>query len=436
MDGFSGGSRLTAGDGTQSSLESLWRGAQTVGHPVGLRKDLKMDVLARGKVVRLQAGRMVRMRTRLGHEVVGNPGARLRGFGGPLALGELTAGDRVAAARYVPASGGNDAEMSKSEVEFLAFALSDGALTMRRAFVFYNEDPETVEAFRESAEGMGGLRVRKVEGRQAYGVSRSEQAAARGDRNGAIALLDALGVYGVPSKERRLPAEVFRLAEATLALFIGRLWSGDGSCYIGAASGGGNALSFWSRSIGLCQDVQRLLLRFRIIARLGHHGAGGESMWSVDVWEAEKIRLFVDSFGEHLIGPMSQRCEQLVATLSNYSRPKYDVVPAEVVDMVESARLNAGVSKMYVEKASGIALRKRGNFSRRRILEAAAALGSQELYEVGSSDVVWDKVEEVQRIAPAESFVVVDATQGSPTRRERKEAHVRGGLLINNLVGA
>jgi intein/homing endonuclease len=83
-------------------------------------------------------------------------------------------------------------------------------------------------------------------------------------------LLDRLGLYGNDSYEKRVPSEFFGLPEELLTMFLGALWSTDGSCSArdyereGRAPQANNSIQYHSVSHGLCLDVQSLLLRLGV----------------------------------------------------------------------------------------------------------------------------------------------------------------------------
>ena len=62
---------------------------------------------------------------------------------------------------------------------------------------------------------------------------------ARGRRNPIAQWLDGLGLFGLRSHEKFVPAEVFALPKRQVALFLGHLWATDGSVTVDRSGRGG-----------------------------------------------------------------------------------------------------------------------------------------------------------------------------------------------------
>jgi len=84
-------------------------------------------------------------------------------------------------------------------------------------------------------------------------------------------LLDSLGLWGLGAGDKRVPNELFGLPENQVALLVGALWSTDGSCCTGDYEMGDRAtpcrrndITYASKSLTLCSDIQSLLLRLGI----------------------------------------------------------------------------------------------------------------------------------------------------------------------------
>ena len=83
----------------------------------------------------------------------------------------------------------------------------------------------------------------------------------RPHRCGASDWAERLGILGRRRPPKRFPSDVFRLRDADLELFLGRLWAGDG--FIANRT---LTVPFYATSShGLAADVQTLLLRLGIV---------------------------------------------------------------------------------------------------------------------------------------------------------------------------
>ena len=88
-----------------------------------------------------------------------------------------------------------------------------------------------------------------------------------GRRNPIAAWLDGLGLFGLRSYEKFVPAAVFRAPNDQVALFLRHLWATDGSVSWDAKDGQGRVY-YASTSRRLVDDVAMLLLRVGVFARI------------------------------------------------------------------------------------------------------------------------------------------------------------------------
>ncbi len=123
---------------------------------------------------------------------------------------------------------------------------------------------------------------------------------ARRNRPNPLTLwLRELGVYGNGAHRKHVPATVFRLRPDLLALFLNRLFATDGWASIYAS--GQSQIGYASVSETLVRQVQHLLLRFGIIARLRQrrvrYRESRRPSWQLEITHAESILAFVDRIG-------------------------------------------------------------------------------------------------------------------------------------------
>lgn len=390
---------LTLSDGRRRGVAGFAGG---VVEAVCVGENLK--AFARGRFAVEPAGvaECSRVRTRLGHELVGSDGLAVLGFGGPRKIGGLVAGDRVAVARRMPAFGERDL-LSGAKVEFLAFMTAGGSLSEGGPPVYQAEDPEVADAFGRAAAGVGEVKVEKREGVARYAVT-----AIRGDvrwpgPNDAALFLKVHGLWGKRLSDRRVPEAIFSLRRPSLALYLGRLWSVMGA--VGAQRGPGGALSvragFYTSSRGLCDDVQHLLSRFGVVSRAKLLPSSG--LWLAAVSEAENVRTLWRYIGEYAIGEKRRRLCDAAGALPAMGKGRLDVIPADAWAMVERARRREGKTRGFVKAAGGVAY-GRSNITRSRLALIADALGDDELRALAGADVVWDEVSGVTDAGPRETF--------------------------------
>jgi DNA replication protein DnaC/intein/homing endonuclease len=219
-------------------------------------------------------------------------------------LASITPGQVVAASDALPAFGSDEMRLPEDEVKLLAYMIGDGGLS--QPTVRFSQKPGVqVEEMRAIVERFGArliphhgvdYRVAGAETRITPSCSRSGVTTHRFNR--VAELLKRHGLAGKHSREKRVPEAIFKLPRDQLATFLSRLYATDGWAFcqeprlrrLGALE-----IGFWSASEGLVRDVQQLLLKFGISARVRKRTT--VNAWCVDIKDARQVIAFADEVG-------------------------------------------------------------------------------------------------------------------------------------------
>lgn len=235
-------------------------------------------------------------------------------------------------------------------------------------------------------------------------------AARKNVKNPLTAWLERHGLWGRLAREKFVPEPVFRLPKPLLGTFLNRLFATDGWATV--LAGGQTQLGFASASERLARQVQHLLLRFGVIARLRRKAVRyrGErrAYWQLDITDGESIRAFAAEIGmfgkEDALG-------RVVAALAR-KRPKAcrDVIPPMVWGRLAAAKGTgpwSGVAaRAGLPGGTNLHVGTRG-LSRRRLARLAGAVGDEGLMRLAESDVYWDQIVSIE---PAGVKQVYDLT--------------------------
>ncbi len=394
----SGETLLTLSDGRRRRAAELAGGTHAL---AGVDEDLRAAVGDRFSVEATGRSPVLRLRTRLGHELVAGPGTGLIGFGGARALEELDEGDRIGVARRVPVFGEQD-ELPPADVEFLAFMTAVGSAAGDRPPVYQTKDPEAGEAFARAASRFGVVRaVQKPDGvRYAVTATGGETAP-----NEATRLLKRHGLRDTTIAERRVPGAIYTLTRPSLALYLGRLWSLMGSALVQRGPRGAPSVRavFFTASEALSRDVQHLLLRFGVLSRPKF--LPSDNAWAVAVSEAENVRALAEAVSGHAFGPRLRDLRAAVAVLPEVGKGRLDVIPVEAWEAVDRALRGAGKGRKFVKGLANVTF-GRSNITRPRLALIADALNDEHLKAIAESEVVWDTVEELSPAGDGETFLL------------------------------
>ena len=255
---------------------------------------------------------VVEVRTALGRILRCTPSHPLLTPDGWQPVGGLRPGTRIAAPRALPVFG--QESLPEAAILLIAYILSDGsaqsAISVTSTLPSVAHDLEAIAAAfgmhlrRYQKRGTPAVQYRFTNGRVQRALARQQvnygllHAWRRAECVSTVAQLQALAdAVNVPlgdlapeareraemktpiarfleqeglrfrsAADKRVPACIFRLPREQLALFLRTLFSCDGSVYVNGQ--GQPGLSYATKSRQLAEDVQHLLLRFGIVAKL------------------------------------------------------------------------------------------------------------------------------------------------------------------------
>ncbi len=215
--------------------------------------------------------------------------------------------------------------------------------------------------------------------------------------NGLTRWLAELGLMGQGAHGKHVPAPVFRLPREQLALFLNRLFATDGWATV--LKSGQAQVGYASVSERLARQVQHLLLRFGIVAKLRQrwvrYREGRRCSWQLDITAIGSLQTFVEEIGIH--GKQEAVAAVAETARTGSRRGNVDHVPAEAWQLVERAKGDmswAELARRTGHNPLNSHVGKRG-IPRDRLARIAMVLGDAQLAALASSDVVWDRVESI-----------------------------------------
>jgi replicative DNA helicase len=346
-----------------------------------------------------------RVTTRLGRVVettLSHPFLTLDGW---QQLSRLKVGDKVAVPRVLDVFGRG--EMRECEVKLLAYLLGDGCLTGASP-VFTVGKTALRKDFEDAVAEFGGVETRQANSKDrtfALRIRRVKESSGR--TNPVTSWLKDLGVYGCDSHAKFVPAPIFRLRRALLALFLNRLFATDGwACLLRS---GQPQLGYASVSRTLARQIQHLLLRFGVIASLKERSVkyrgGRRTAWQLDITDLRSIQTFIEEIGIH---GKEEALEAVSGALVNRRhQTNRDLIPVGVWNQL-AAQKGANSWGSLARQAglkghTNIHVGRRA-LSRTRLLALATALDSEGLRRLATSDVYWDEVVSIEAVGSKQVY--------------------------------
>jgi replicative DNA helicase len=316
-------------------------------------------------------------------------------------LSDLAAKSRVAIPREVPAPL-HPHEMPEAEVVMLAHLLGDGSFVKNQQIRYASTDEANLAAVTDAALHFGITAIRDdyPEARCTTLRLTSPHHPARGKRNPVAVWLDSMDLFGMRSHEKFIPLPIFSLSQDQLALFLRHLWATDGSVTV--AKSGAIRVYYGTTGERLARDLQILLLRFGIIARLRPVGnVYGHPQWTLDVNGVRDQRQFLDKIGAYgkrglAVIAARRRLESMTAA------GRFDTIPSGVWERIEQVMKERSITLSYIQAAVGT--QSRGDLNanicptRTRVGRFAQVLGDAQLEMLSTSDVYWDTILSIDSI--------------------------------------
>jgi replicative DNA helicase len=374
-----------------------------------------------------------RVRLSSGLEVEATANHPFRVLDGWAALGDLAVGAKVAAARMLPEPA-EPRHLDPDELVLLAHLIGEGTIVARQPVHYTSADAANLDVVEKAAWTRFGIRARRrPDGRSTVTTQLYLPAPfhlTHGRRNPIAAWLDELGLWDRRSWQKRLPAEVFGLADDQVRTFLHHLWATDGCLHVRRDGRTGPKVSLYyaTSSPGLAKDLQLLLLRVGLHARVRRTTSSERPGYQVWIYGADQQRRFLSQVGIH--GERGRLVEPALAALERVAgNPNVGVLPLEIWEEIRTRRTQCGMSERAFQAAIGTSYcgssLYRSAPSRARLARIAEVLDDDGLRAISTDDLRWDEIVEIEPIGEQEVF---DATV--------TEHHnfVAEGLVLHNSI--
>ena len=336
-----------------------------------------------------------RLKTQLGRSVRATANHKFMTVNGWRRLDELSLGMRVALPRSL--SGPDKPTMSLAELGLLGHLIGDGCTLPRHAIQYTTNDETLATIVATLATEVFGDQVspRIHKERDWYQVYLPATGRLTHKVHNPVAgWLNQLGIFGLRSFEKRIPHQVFEQPPTHIAHFLKHLWSTDGSIHLSHGISHYANVYFASSSERLATDVQRLLLRLGISARVGRYAQPnkGREQFQVRLRGRSDIEAFLSKMGG--LGILKIQHQAAIAEHFSSRRVRTrDFLPVEIWENVALPALQAvGVSRPALNVALGARPHYERDMGRELAGRIAVIASSEELARLADSDVRWDRI--------------------------------------------
>lgn len=333
-------------------------------------------------------------------------------------LDKLQIGERLATPRKITVEKPSN-PLAENELILLAHLIGDGCILPQSPYHYTSADMENIDIVNTCAKELFGIEAKIVQQENWWHTYLKTPYHLTHKVKHPITLwYDKLGLERVHSYDKKLPDSIFECDDARIALFLKHLWATDGNIsWIRNKKEDSNrkdlvAIYYGTTSEKLAQQVQYLLLRFGIIAKI-RVTQKGTYRKSYNVWieGSQKQLNFLENIGCH--GNRGKEIPTMIAHLQTVQpNPNHDIIPKEIwKNVIEPIKMAAGMSWRDFTGEMGTAYNGSGIFkhgiSRPRMAQIAEVFQSPVLKNWAESDIYW---EEIKSITPLEIEDVYDVT--------------------------
>ena len=282
-------------------------------------------------------------------------------------------------------------------------AIGQGGMTARALASAVGVAPATVTYWRQGRNVPDDERCRRLG--ELLGIEvetlfdETPESARRNRPNPLRVWLEELGLYSHDAHGKFVPAPVFQLEADQIGAFLNRLFATDGWASVYAS--GQAQIGYASVSERLVRQVQHLLLRFDILARVRprttQYQNGSRPSWSLQITHADSLRTFCKRIGIH--GKQAEIEAVMAALEKKAPHCNADLIPVEIWNVIE--REKGDMSWAELARRAGMGSNPhphRQRVSRLRLRRFALALQSRELMSLAENDVYWDRIERIEAI--------------------------------------
>lgn len=322
---------------------------------------------------------------------------------------EIQSGHHTAAVATIPTPTKPDQRLLDGEIKILAYMIAEGGCSKPSTPTFTSNVPKLVEEIRECLRHLG-CELKPVKSRPGnYYVIGKGRASIRENISGTTMVLRLLRSHGLMEKksvDKVIPPRMFGLSDRQLGIFLGRLWSCDGSIEKKGV------VSYSTGSQTMALQIQHLLLRFGVTSRVRTIKRTIESSEEVrDYYEVLIHRRCIERFKSHveLIGPKAKKLQEVFFQ----GRDRVGFIKNEEIKELVYAEMNGRTELLEdVGAKLGYSFRfQRGHvFDSRsgrvvkRVFSAFCDVYGSDLKWILDENIHWDEVESIEPVGERRVF--------------------------------
>lgn len=387
------------------------------GKILALNEKLKIEKTNKQGFFKRKVNKILKIKLRSGKEIKLTPDHPLLTVKGWVPAKNLKKRDRIATPRKVNAFGNKNLDDWK--IKLLAYLIAEGHT--KKVVLFVNSDKKIINEFKNCIKKLDAKLEVKEDKKGHFRVIDKEfkniviktnlKRNARGrfvkgtkiliKKRSIREFIEKYGLFNKLAPEKEIPQEILQLKKKKLALFLNRLFSCDGSIYkMSKKKGEIWQISYSSSSKKLILQVQNLLLRFGIVAKLREKRIKRGERKHIN-YELIINPQFIEQFFKEIgfFGEKEKKLKKAVKEIKNKKRnPNVDTIPKEIWEIYKPKSYSFLGKRFGYKIPKGFRTKINYLPSRKTLLRIAEIEKNKFLKKLATSDIFWDEIEEITLI--------------------------------------
>ena len=411
---------VSLADGSQVPIKKLKDNHEKI---MSLNNKLKINPAKKTEFFSRQVKKLLKIKLRSGKEIKLTPEHPLLTINGWQPAENLTQGNRIATPRKIDSFGTHS--LPEYEIKLLAYLLAEGHT--KSVVLFSNSDQKIINDFRSSLKALD-KNLQLVKDKEYHyrivfpgwknkiiikdGKRNQKGQFLKGSKNvlkkrTIRELIEREEMYGVLAKNKYLSKNIMQLEKDSLALFLNRIFSCDGSLY--------KINNYWegsysSSSKKLIKQIHSLLLKFGILSKIRdkkiiHKGKKFDSYEIVI--NSKNLVKFIEEIG-FFGGKKEKEFIAKQEILSKKRNPNIDTIPKEIWDNYRPENWSKIGKAIGYKHPKAMRERIRYSPSRQTLIQIAEIEKNEELKMLAESDIFWDEISSIKELKG--NFTVYDIT--------------------------
>jgi len=388
---------IDAATGRWVTIEDVIRGRARLQTTLACDPDLRLRTRRVLGVTSSGRRPVFRVSTALGRSVTATAEHPLLTPDGWRPVGTLRPGDRIAAARRLPALGRR--RWPRHEIVVLADLIAAGTLDRPSTVSFFTTNPLHRNEFARCVERFPNTRAITTHHPGAFRVHARRKNVT--GLAGVVAWAQRLGLRGIGASRMRLPDDVFELRTDDIALLLARLWENGGLATARCAS-------YETASRCLAQQVQHLLLRVGVVSQLFTRTPPDRlrdvARFAVSVTGAVNVMRFSRRVARRFLDPNDRRARDRTRTEEPASTGM--IACGRLPVSVRAARVRCAVPGPHAARATNWTspVPRADGLRRWDLRRLGHRLRSHAPRTPATSDVCWDRVAAIEPLGIQETY--------------------------------